>query len=157
LVEAACILFTLQIEVFSLNLYGEIYWLLIWNFQPDFDLNVFVFNFIKSPEKEVVPIVEVTVTPEIKPGEESGIVPETTVKSKKKSKKKSATKSAEPEVPVATETTIETQEVTQPAPVVEVKVEHSKQSEVEEEGKTSIMKWSVVVSSSSSPFTPCGA
>jgi len=114
-------------------------------FSTDFDLNVFVFNFIKSPEKEAVPIVEVTVTPEIKSGEESGIVPETAVKSKKKSKKKSATKSAEPEIPVATETTIETQEVTQPAPVVEIKVAHSKQSEVKEEGKTSIMKWSIVV------------
>jgi len=88
---------------------------------------------VEIPEKEAVAIVEVTVTPEIKSGEESGIVPETAVKSKKKSKKKSATKSAEPEIPVATETTIETQEVTQPAPVVEIKVAHSKQSEVKEE------------------------
>jgi len=88
---------------------------------------------VEIPEKEVVPIVEVTVTPEIKSGEESGIVPETAVKSKKKSKKKSAIKSAEPEVPVATETTIETQEETQPAPVVELKVAPSKQSEVKEE------------------------
>jgi hypothetical protein len=92
-----------------------------------------------------VPIVEVTVTPEIKSGEESGIVPETAVKSKKKSKKKSAIKSAEPEVPVPAETMIETQEVSQPAPVVEIKVAHNKQSEVKEEGKASIMKWSTVV------------
>jgi len=107
-------------------------------------LNIFVFNFIKSPEKEVVPIVEVAVTPEVKSGEESGTVPETTVKSKKKGKKKSAIKSAEPEVPVATETTIETQEETQPAPVVELEVAPIKQNEVKEEGKTSIMKWSIV-------------
>lgn len=93
-----------------------------------------------------MPIVEVTVTPEIKSGEESGVVPETAVKSKKKSKKKSAIKSAEPEVPVATETMIETQEETQPAPVVELKVAPSKQSEIKEEGKTSIMKWSIVYS-----------
>jgi len=145
LVQAACKLFTPQIEVFSLNLYEEIYWLLIWNFEPDFDLNVFVCNFMKSPEKEVVPTVEVTVTPEIKSGEESGIVPETAVKSKKKGKKKSAVKSAEPEIPVATETTIETQEVTQPAPVVEIKVADSKQIEVKEEGKTSNMRWSIAV------------
>ena len=89
-----------------------------------------------------MPVVEVTVTPEIKSGEESGIVPETAAKSKKKSKKKLAIKSAEPEIPVATETTIETQEETQPAPVVEIEVAHSKQSEVKEEGKISIMKWS---------------
>jgi len=100
---------------------------------------------MKSPEKEVVPTVEVTVTPEIKSGEESGIVPETAVKSKKKGKKKSTVKSAEPEIPVATETTIEAQEVTQPAPVVEIKVADSKQSEVKEEGKTSNMEWSIAL------------
>lgn len=88
-----------------------------------------------SPEKEAVPVVEVTVTPEIKSDEEAGIILETAVKSKKKGKKKSVIKSAEPEIPVATETTIETQEVTQPPPVVETKVLQNKQNEVKEEVK----------------------
>lgn len=92
-----------------------------------------------------MPVVEVTVTPEIKSGEESGIVPETAVKSKKKGKKKSAIKSAEPEVPTVTETTIETQEVTQHPPVVEIKVAQNKQNDVKEEGKPCVMKWSTVV------------
>jgi hypothetical protein len=92
-----------------------------------------------------VPVVEIAVTPEVKSGEEYGIVPEAVAKSKKKTKKKSAIKSAEPEISMTTDTTIETQEVLQPPPVVEIKVAQNKQNEVKEEGKTSLMKWPTVV------------
>jgi hypothetical protein len=100
-----------------------------------------VLNFIRSPEKEAEPVVEVIVTPEIKSMEESGIAPETAAKSKKKSKKKSAGKSSEPEARVVTETTIETQEVIPPPPVVEIKVVQNQQNEVKEDGKFCLLKW----------------
>jgi hypothetical protein len=83
--------------------------------------------------------VEIVITPDTKSTEGSGIIPETVAKSKKKSKKKSTTKSAESEMPVAIETTIETQEVSGP-PFVENEVPENKQNEVKEEGKFSIMK-----------------
>jgi hypothetical protein len=91
-----------------------------------------------------VPIVEIIVTPDIKSTEESGIAPETVAKSKKKSKKKSANKSTEPEMPVAVEATLESQEV--PAsPFVEIEVPEIKQNEVKEECKFSILKLSTFV------------
>lgn len=93
---------------------------------------------VKIPEKEVVPIVEIIVTPDIKSTEESGIAPETAAKSKKKSKKKSANKSTEPEMPVAVETTIETQEASASPPFVEIEVPENKQNEVKEELKPKV-------------------
>lgn len=87
-----------------------------------------------------MPVVEIIVTADTKSTEESGIVAETVSKSKKKSKKKSANKSAEPEMPVAVETTIETQEVTASPQFVEIEVPENKENEVKEEGKLSILK-----------------
>jgi hypothetical protein len=92
-----------------------------------------------------VPVVEIVVTPDIKSTEESGIAPETVSKSKKKSKKKSANKSTEPEMPVAVETTIETQEVSASPPFVEIEVPENKEIEVKEEGKFSILKLATFV------------
>jgi hypothetical protein len=88
--------------------------------------------------------VEIIITSDTKSTEESGIIPETVAKSKKKYKKKSAIKFAESEMPVAVETTIETQEVSGP-PFVENEVPENKQNEVKEEGKFYIMKLSTFI------------